>query len=155
MPICAVCTVAVGAGLGISRLLGIDDTVTSIWIGALLLALSFWLVIWVNKFLPASKRGKILNTKYLILSAVLMYALTLVPLYYAGYIGRVTNQIFGVDKIIFGASFGTGGMLLGIWLDKKEREKRGKILFPYQKVVFPVSILLILSIIIELLISRF
>ena len=32
--ICPVCTVAVGAGIGLSRWLGIDDSITGLWIGA-------------------------------------------------------------------------------------------------------------------------
>src|SRR3990172_4136169 len=49
LAVCPVCTVAVGAGLGISRALGIDDTVTSVWIGGLILSMSFWLIDWLKK----------------------------------------------------------------------------------------------------------
>ena len=37
--ICPLCVVAVGAGLGLSRWLGVDDVVSSIWIGALLVSM--------------------------------------------------------------------------------------------------------------------
>src|SRR5512137_837679 len=47
--VCPVCTIAVGAGLGISRALGIDDAVTSIWIGGLILSMSFWAIDWMEK----------------------------------------------------------------------------------------------------------
>lgn len=36
---CPVCTVAIGVGVGLCRYLGIDDLITGLWIGALLLAL--------------------------------------------------------------------------------------------------------------------
>ncbi len=31
--ICPICTIAVGAGVGFSRYLGIDDTIAGLWIG--------------------------------------------------------------------------------------------------------------------------
>ena len=33
--VCPVCTVAVGAGLGLAEWLGIDDSISGLWIGAL------------------------------------------------------------------------------------------------------------------------
>src|SRR3989344_4306223 len=47
--VCPVCTVAVVAGLGVSRTLGIDDVVTSIWIGGLILSMAFWTIDWIEK----------------------------------------------------------------------------------------------------------
>ncbi len=37
---CVACVVAIGGGLGVSRALGIDDGMTGVWVGALLLGLS-------------------------------------------------------------------------------------------------------------------
>ena len=47
--VCPICTVAVGAGLGISRWLGIDDSVTGVWIGGLILSSGLWLADWIGK----------------------------------------------------------------------------------------------------------
>jgi hypothetical protein len=33
--ICPLCTIAVGAGVGLSRWIGVDDAVTGLWIGGL------------------------------------------------------------------------------------------------------------------------
>ncbi|MBU2577676.1 hypothetical protein KKA69_02480 [Patescibacteria group bacterium] len=38
-----VCTITVGAGLGISRWLGIDDSIPGLWIGGLILSSGLWL----------------------------------------------------------------------------------------------------------------
>ncbi|HOM68532.1 MAG TPA: hypothetical protein PLA57_01965, partial [Candidatus Paceibacterota bacterium] len=40
--VCPVCTLAVGAGLGLSRWLKIDDLVSGLWVGALIVSLTFW-----------------------------------------------------------------------------------------------------------------
>lgn len=142
--VCPVCTIAVGAGLGISKALGIDDAVTSIWIGGLILSISFWTVDWLNK---KGYFKKIKNTHLNYCVIATWYALTLGPLYFSKLIGIPYNSIWGIDKIIFGTILGSIAFLFGKWLDKKQREKYGKQFFQYQKVVFPVSILLLTSLI--------
>lgn len=150
--VCPICTVAVGAGLGISRMLGIDDTVTSVWIGGLILSMSFWLVDWFNK--RKFSFVKKINSGYLdLVVTTLMYTLVLVPLWYSKYIGRETNMIFGIDKIIFGTILGSFAFLGSKELDKKVRKKKGRQLFLYQKVVFPVASLLIISLILHFFIK--
>ncbi|KKQ98250.1 MAG: hypothetical protein UT24_C0007G0010 [Candidatus Woesebacteria bacterium GW2011_GWB1_39_12] len=146
--VCPVCTVAVGAGLGISRALGIDDAVTSVWIGGLILSMSFWLIDWIQK-----RKSKLLSTNYQLLIIVLMYILTLVPLWYGKYIGRLNNTLWGVDKILFGTIAGSIAFMIGKWADQKVREKKGKQLFAYQKVVFPILALIIASGVLHFLVS--
>jgi len=139
--VCPICTVAVAAGLGLSRYLGIDDAVSSIWIGGLILSVSFWSINWLTK--------KKVNFKYRnSLVFLFWYGLTLVPLQLTGIMGHPFNTILGIDKILFGTAVGSVFFLLGIWADKKVREKRGKQLFLYQKVVFPVVALAIISLVI-------
>lgn len=134
---CPVCTITVAGGLGLSRWLGIDDVITGIWVGALILSTSFWIIREVEKKI---KRDWINN-----LIIISMYLLTLIPLKYAGVIGHPTNQIFKVDKLVFGTVIGSLVFLAGIWADKKERKIKGKQLFSFQKVVFPVAFLAIIS----------
>ena len=147
--VCPVCTVAVGAGLGISRALGIDDAVTSVWIGGFILSSSYWFYDWLTKKKP------VLNTKnYLLLTILLMYVIVLVPLWYGKYIGRFGNELFGIDKIIVGVGMGSLVFLLAKWADKKVRRVKGKQSFNYQRVVFPVSGLVIMSLILNLIVTR-
>ena len=138
--VCPVCVVAVGAGLGFSEWLGVDDVVSSIWIGALLFATVLWTL------LEMRKRGK----KFVFDSVIIFlayYLLTFIPLYYAGIIGHPFNRIFGVDKIIFGTAVGTIVIFFSHWFNLYLKKKNnGKVFFPYQKVVIPVVILLLTSI---------
>ena len=53
---CPVCAVAVGFGLGLSRWLKIDDAISGLWIGALIVSLSFILAKWTRKYLAVSVR---------------------------------------------------------------------------------------------------
>lgn len=143
--VCPICIVAVGAGLGLSRWLGVDDVISSLWIGALLASSSLWTIIWLNKKNWGFKFQKI------VVPAV-YYVLVLGPLYYYDIIGHPLNKIFGIDKIIFGAVLGTIIFMLGLsFHNYLKRKNDNKSFFPYQKVVVPVVILLISSFIIYFL----
>lgn len=144
--VCPVCTVAVIAGLGVSRAFGIDDIVTSIWIGGLILSTSFWLIDWVRKkkWLDKIKNKKMvpwINFSMIIL----MYLLVLIPLKLDHAIGITLNRLWGIDKIVLGTIIGSVVFLAGMWADKKVRKIKGKQLFIYQKVVFPVAMLIVSS----------
>jgi len=151
---CPVCTIAVAGGLGLSRWLGIDDTITGIWIGGLLISSSLWTSDWIKK------NNKLSNTrwvksfgKYLdYIISVVFYLLVFVPLSYKEIIGHPFNKIFGVDKLMLGTTLGTLGFLFAVYLDKKVRKIKGNQLFNYQKVVFPILFLCIISLIIYLLV---
>lgn len=139
--VCPVCVVVVGAGLGLSRWLGVDDTISSIWIGALLFGLSIWTINWIE-----NKKWNFKYSRQVIFLAY--YGLVLIPLYTADLIGHPQNKIFGIDKILFGSVLGTlliwGSMVLHS--DFKKRNN-GKSFFPYQRVILPVTALATASII--------
>ena len=138
---CPICVVAVGAGLGFSRWLGVDDIISSLWIGALLVSLSWWTVIWLKK-----KNWGFRYDRAVV--PVAYYALVLAPLYFADIAGHPLNKIFGIDKILFGTIIGSIIFLLSVWLHNFLKIKNnGKSFFPYQKVVVPVAVLLIISLI--------
>jgi hypothetical protein len=139
---CPVCTITVIAGLGVSRVLGIDDVITSLWIGGFILSFSFITITWVHK-----KWSKIPTKYYSLPIFVLMYFFVLVPLKLGHMIGVVRNTLLGVDKIVLGIIVGSVVFLIGVWADKFQRRKFAKIFFPFQKVVFPVVSLLIASLV--------
>lgn len=149
--VCPVCTAAVIGGLGLSRYLGIDDAISGIWVGGLILSLSFWLTDWVDK---KGWLKKLSMKLVLIVSVVLFYLITFVPMQMANFIGHPANKIWGIDKLIFGSAIGLLIFLLGVFADKKQRKIYGKQFFEFQRVVFPVAALLIASVILYLLIRK-
>lgn len=142
--VCPVCVIAIGTGLGLSRFLGIDDLVTGIWLGGFLTSLSFLATNWLYKkeFFKKIKKNYLTFGNY-----VLCVLLTFLPLHFAGITGHPYNKIAGIDKLLVGTFFGTLIFLASIYLDKKVREKYKKQLFNYQKVVFPITLLAIVSLI--------
>ena len=47
--VCPICTIAVCAGVGLSRWLGIDDMVTGLWLGGLFVLLSISTIAWLKR----------------------------------------------------------------------------------------------------------
>lgn len=145
--VCPVCTVAVAGGLGFSRYFGIDDSITGIWVGGLIVSLVFWTVDWLKK--KDLKYLKKLSSFHFYLLSFLFYILiTYPPLFWAGIIGHPFNTMLGIDKLVFGSIIGAIFFYLGVWGDKKVRKTKGKQLFNYQKVVFPVAALTFISLMI-------
>lgn len=141
LAVCPVCTVAVGACIGLSRWLGIDDIISGLWIGGLTVSLIIWTINWLDKKNIHFKGRKI---------SVLVgyYLMIFVPLYFTGIVGHPFNKILGVDKLIFGAIIGSILFFFGAkYYEYLKNKNDGKAYFPFQKVVMPIAPLLVLSII--------
>lgn len=142
--VCPICTVAVGAGLGLSRWIGIDDTVTGVWIGGLIISSGLWLADWI------SKKWKIRYSK--ILSILIMALFVIPPLYWSKIIGNPNNKFIGIDKVLFGTIVGSLIFFLGVWVEKLLRKtNNGKVYVYYQRVIVPVFILSLVSYILYLI----
>jgi hypothetical protein len=141
MAVCPVCTIVVTGGVGLSKYLGIDDLISGVWIGALLFSLVLWTIEWLNK-----RKIKFFFRKPLVF--IFWYGLTILPLMKSGIIGHPQNKFLGIDKLIFGIFSGTIVFLLSILFENYLRKKnQGKVYFKFQKVIIPISFLIILSLI--------
>lgn len=139
--VCPVCAVAVGAGVGLSRWLGVDDAVSGLWIGGLLISLAMWTKDWLGK--------KDINFKHKNIIIFLTYFLLVIaPFYFSGIIGAPLNILWGVDKLLLGIVLGAISFFLGgIWYYRLKEKNQGHAYFPFQKVVMPIAPLVILSIV--------
>ena len=148
--VCPVCTVAVGAGLAVSRSLGVSDSVSGTWFGALLMSMTLWTIDWLSK----KKINQVISGS---LSFVTYYGLTLWWLLANKYIGIPGNSVnvsgLAIDKLLLGLFIGSIVLYLGgklyLYLKKKNG---GRAHFPFEKVVIPFGLVLIVSGIIFLII---
>jgi hypothetical protein len=139
--VCPVCTVAVGAGLGLAEWLGIDDTISGLWIGALIVSVSIWTINWFDK-----KNIRFKGRKILVFAGYCLFVIF--PLWKKGKIGHPYHQFCGIDKLLFGIIL--GGILFTIAALHHEYLKKkngGKSYFKGQKIAAPVLILLIASLV--------
>ncbi len=138
--ICPVCTVAVGAGLGFSRYLGIDDVIIGVWIGGLVTSSTMWMITWLEG-------KKIKSTLSKVLAIFSMYGFLGLTLYLLDIVGHPLNQLWGIDKVLLGIVTGSIFFFLFAKLHFYIKEKnKGEVYIPFQKVVFTVGSLLLLTI---------
>ncbi len=130
---CPVCIVTVGGGLFLAKKLGIDNLLTAIWISGLNVAISFWFVSFV-------KKPKILQNPFI--WTALLFASTYYYLVATGQMYHKNDTFMHIDKVLVGLIIGTLVWLLGIGVDKLiRRYNQGKVLFFYQKVIVPLTLL--------------
>lgn len=141
---CPICTVGLAAGVGLSRWLKVDDVISGLWIGALILALAIWTFTWLLR----KKEKK--PFWILLLCVVFWYLLTFVPFHYTGLLDTTCQKILGLNRLVFGG--GLGVIMAAIALKIENFARKGiekKRLFPFQKVIIPIIILLITSVILQ------
>jgi len=150
--VCPICTLAVAGGVGLLRTVGIDDVITGLWYGALIVSSIVWFIDYLNR-----KSIQFLFRKILVIAV--FYTAFIWPLYRWNIMGKPENIIFGVswlDRILFGAIIGTFIFIFAILSDIYLRKiNENKPIIKYQKVLIPLVFLTIASIIIHLLIKIF
>lgn len=144
---CPACTIATGAGVGIARTIGIDDTIVGVWIGGLIISVGLWLTNFIRK-----KNWPIPFPE--IFSIFLMVIFVIFPLYWSKII-KVNHKFFlGLDKITTGIIIGAFVFFLAVGLDKLIRmSNNNKGVIYYQKVIIPLLLLSVTSLILFLITS--
>ena len=141
LAVCPVCTVAVGAGIGFSRWLGIDDSITGLWLGGFLLSVSLWTIDWLNR-----KNIRFLFKRFFVILAYYLMAIT--PLYYAKIIAHPFDFICSCaqDKLLVGIIQGSAAFFFAAKLYEFLKQRHnGKAHFPYEKIALPVATLLVFT----------
>jgi len=141
---CPVCTIAVGVGVGITRKYGVDDTISGLWVGALLVSVSMWTINWLK-----SKKWSFPGFVFIV--PILFYAITLIPMYQKNIIsqkilGDHYQTLWGIDRLLLGIIFGSLAFLISSMMYIYFKKKNGKAHFPFEKIVIPVVLLSLLSI---------
>lgn len=139
--VCPVCTIAVTTCVGLARWLKIDDSISGLWVGGLIISLIAWTINYLNK-----KNIKFAGRKPLVV--VGYYALVILPLYFTNITGHPFNKCWGIDKLILGVIIGSVLFAAGTILHNHFKKKNNnKSYFPFQKVALPIVPLVVFSII--------
>lgn len=142
---CPLCVAGAAAGVTLTRWIGVDDSITGVWIAAVLGAMSFWLFNWLlgRKIKIIEKNRELIRPAIYIL----IWGMTLWSFYKFQLIIRM-SQIWGLDKLTF-------GMLAGGTLFYLVDSLKIKHYFNYQKIVVSLGSMTILSLLIYILINFF
>lgn len=140
--VCPICIIGVGTGLGLSRYIGIDDSIAALWLGGLLMAVTMWTINWFNK-----KNIRFHGRKILIFIVYYgLTALSLWPFPQYTHFGHPLHTLWGIDKLILGIAMGSIFFFLGILsYNFLKNKNHGRAHFPLQKVVMSILPLIILS----------
>ncbi len=141
------CPITISTGLWLSRYLGIDDLTLGFWLGALILSLSY------QFYLFLKKRKFTFPFSFLIILVVFWF-LSFWPILNKINWTQKENFFCGLPRVIFGTLLGMLVLFLSDFLNNKFLEKyhQGKVYFPYQRVIVPLIVLIIMSIIFEVFI---
>ena len=143
---CPLCVAGAAAGLTLSRILGIDDSITGIWLAAFLGATSFWTATLV------SKKFKIPFLKEIVY--VLIFVLTIASFYKFNLVIKM-GDIFGFHKLTFGMVTGGVSFYVVDLVNDYLIKKNGKVFFPYQRIAVSLGSMVILSLFIYILINYY
>jgi hypothetical protein len=139
-PACAVCTVAIGATLTISRKLGVCDNAVAIWLGAFLVILGYWAIKWFDK-----KNWHFFgrDTILMLLSFSMIGGLYINQLHYS-------PCYWIIDAFLFWAIVGGAIYIISQKLyEYMKKRNNNHAHFPFEKVVMALAMLLIASILVS------
>ena len=139
-PACPICTIAIGAGVGVAESLGVPTSVVGLWAGALLTLLGYWMI----KFFD-NRGWKFFGRNALLIGL----SVAMIGFAYVGDIDYtpvwICNVLY-IDPILFGAIV---GMIVFILVEKlyefMKRKNGGYAHFPFERVVLPVVVLALFS----------
>lgn len=131
---CPLCTGATIVGIGVTRALGLDDSIVGVFVGGMIISTALW----IDNILRKKNIGTKGDEKLRLLSLIILTTiLTLVSFYYAGLIGRGNSfRIFGVESILVGSLSG-GIVSLGAFYYSNHLKNKngGEVMFSYQTMI--------------------
>ena len=150
---CPLCTTGAVIGVGITRSLGVDDSIVGLFVGAVIIST----VLWFNKWLFKKNIKIPFQETLLVIISFLSFA---IPFYVAGIItnfdmvksmpevhSMLGLGIFGIDKLLFGMIVSSIFVWGAFKFSDYIKRKRGKVLYPFQGLSFMFIILAVLSLI--------
>lgn len=149
---CPLCVAGAGVGLTLTRWVGVDDSITGIWLAAFLGAVSFWSEKPVFKFLRVDK-PRVRNLLRPVLLFVI-FAATLWSFYRFNLVVK-HGDVFGLDKLTFGLL--TGGIVFYLvdLVNDLVIKAHGRVYFAYQRIVVSLGSMVLLSLFDYILINYF
>lgn len=147
---CPLCTAAVGAAAVSAKYYGMDLSIIGIFIGAFGVSTGLWIGLKIKNYFK-------FQLPLIVLSSFLLTALPLLyisneqiylPILWLGPAGTLFNKVYWINKILFGSIIGAVASVFAYLLHIHVKKIRGKVLFPFQGIIFTILSLGITSLII-------
>lgn len=144
---CPLCVAGAGIGLSLARVFGVDDSITGVWVAALLGASSFYFSTFTLRKIKFPFKKTIIY--------LLIFGSTLWSFYKFNLVDLHTGDIFGIHKLTFGVISGAIIFYLTDIIDGFLIKKHSGVFFPYQRVIASFGSMLYLSMFNYILINYF
>lgn len=144
---CPLCVAGAGIGLSLARVIGVDDSITGVWLAALLGASSFYFSTFVLRKIKFPFKKLIVY--------LLIFGSTLWSFYKFKLVDLHAGEIFGLYKLTYGIISGGIMFYLIDIIDAFLIKKHGGVYFPYQRMIVSLGGMLYLSMFNYILINYF
>ncbi len=145
---CPLCTAAVGGIAVTANYYGFDASVIGVFIGAFAVSTGLWVSIAIKRKFIKFQAPLIVISSFL-LTAIPLLALMpgsfYFPVLVAGESGSILNRVYWPSRMLVGSIIGGMAALAAYFLHNKVKEIRGRVLFPYQGVIFTLGAILAAS----------
>ncbi len=144
---CPLCTAAVGAAAVSAKYYGMDLSIIGIFIGAFGVSTGLWIGLKIKNYFKF-QLPVIVLLSFLLTALPLLYISDehiYLPILWLGSAGSLFNKVYWINKILFGGIIGALASVLAYLLHVHVKKSRGKVLFPFQGVVFTILSLAITS----------
>jgi len=160
---CPLCTIGAGAAAAGAVYLGVSPAIVAIFIGAFAMSVAMWTSTWLkNKF--EHKKYLLLKSPLVIAAVFLSTIIPIIPmlvvfkgfnLFLYGSYGSVLNNSYMLNISWITSLFGALIVFISPPLNKKIKSKREKQDIPFQGILLTLVLLLIISGILQLLLTVF
>jgi hypothetical protein len=141
---CPVCTIAVGAAAVTAKYYGLDVSIIGLLMGAFGISTGLWLGRRVKRQYIRFQLPLIILTSFLLTVVPLLFIsgdFLYLPVFLFGPLGSIFNNVYLIDKMLLGSIIG-GFVTLGSYrIHNYVKNKNGRVLFPFQGVVFTLGML--------------
>ena len=142
---CPLCTAAVGAAAVSAKYYGMDLSIIGLFIGAFGVSTGLWIGLKIKNYFKF-QLPVIVLLSFLLTALPLLYISNehiYLPILWLGSAGSIFNKVYWINKILFGSIIGAAASILAYLLHIHVKKTRGKVLFPFQGIVFTISSLAI------------
>ena len=146
---CPLCVAGAGVGLTLSRWVGVDDSITGLWTGAFLGAMSLWL------YSSLIKRINKQNSIWLKPAIYILIFVSSIWSFYKFNLVLKMGRMFGLDKLTFGIIAGGITFYLVDEVNNLIIRIKGKTFFPHQRIAVGLGSILLLSFLVYYLIGYY
>jgi hypothetical protein len=144
---CPLCVAGAGVGLTLSRFVGVDDSITGIWMAAFLGATSFYFTSFTLRKIRFPFK------KFLVYLAI--FVSTIWSFYQFNLVNAHNGYLFGLPKLTFGLILGGIIFYLVDIVDAIVIKRHQGVYFPYQRVIVTLGSVWILSLITYIMVNYY